>query len=348
MDDLTNPGIIGDPSNPYQQEYSDTCAIKSQQLILNEFGVPVTEDQLVQYSMEHGWYTGDGSGTQMGDIGKLLTDAGIPCTQTQNANVYDLVDALQQGHKVIVGVDSSELWDDNPITSWLKDTFQGDTPDHALIVAGIDNSDPNNPMVILTDPGTGQAVEPYPLDQFMDAWSDSQHFMVSTDVPTPEAVNTFMDNDNTSFHLNDIAGVDYNTFNDYLNYSHTLNYMDQFNDLFNTYKIFPTMDNWSFDDALSYAHLPAYDPTQFITPDAFDPSTFNYDSLNNTDWLNGDDYSGTGDMTIHSLNVLSDSYDDCIRHAQECMDDGMPISSQMWMNEAHDAQSTMDDIINNC
>ena len=64
-------------NNSIQQEYADTCAIKSQQLILNDFGVPVSEDQLVQYSIEHGWYSGDGTGTQMGDVGKLLAEAGI-------------------------------------------------------------------------------------------------------------------------------------------------------------------------------------------------------------------------------------------------------------------------------
>ena len=142
-------------NNSIQQEYADTCAIKSQQLILNDFGVPVSEDQLVQYSIEHGWYSGDGTGTQMGDVGKLLAEAGIPCTQTVNANVFDLANELAQGHKVIVGVDSGELWD-NKLLGWWNDFFHGDTPDHALIVAGIDMADPNNPMVILTDPGTGQ------------------------------------------------------------------------------------------------------------------------------------------------------------------------------------------------
>ena len=39
-------------NNSIQQEYADTCAIKSQQLILNDFGVPVSEDQLVQYSIQ--------------------------------------------------------------------------------------------------------------------------------------------------------------------------------------------------------------------------------------------------------------------------------------------------------
>ena len=90
-------------NNSIQQEYADTCAIKSQQLILKDFGVPVSEDQLVQYSIEHGWYSGDGTGTQMGDVGKLLAEAGIPCTQTVNANVFDLANELAQGIRLLWG-----------------------------------------------------------------------------------------------------------------------------------------------------------------------------------------------------------------------------------------------------
>ena len=150
MADINSITTVGDFTNPYQQTYPDTCAIKSQQLIMNDFGIPVTEDQCVQYSIDNGWYSGDGTGTQCQDVGKLLTDSGIPCTQRENANVYDLANELAQGHKVIVGVDSGELWDGN-ILDWLKDIFMGNTPDHALIVAGIDMSDPKNPMVTFKD-----------------------------------------------------------------------------------------------------------------------------------------------------------------------------------------------------
>lgn len=343
MADLMTPGIIGNLTNPYQQSYSDTCAIKSQQLILNDFGIPITEDQLVQYSIERGWYTGDGSGTYLSDIGKLLSDAGIPCTQSVDANVYDLMDELQQGHKVIVGVDSGELWD-NPLLGWLKDLFQGDTPDHALIVAGIDTTDTDNPMVVLTDPGTGQPAEPYPLDQFMDAWADSQYFMVTTDVPTPEAVDFFQNNNMADFHLPEIAGVDYDIFNDYHNYSHTIDFSSQFPDLYNSFKLYPIMPNWSFDDALSHVGLPPFDPTQFPEPTFFNPLSFNFPDINNVDWLMPGMNTGIGDVTAHS----QDNYDDCMRHAQDCMDNGMPVSSQLWINQAHDAQSAIDNIISSC
>lgn len=274
--------VIGNPVNPYQQQYSDTCAIKSQQLILNEFGLPVTEDQLVQYSMEHGWYTGDGSGTLMSDIGKLLADAGIPCTQRVDANVFDLTSELAQGHKVIVGVDSAELWNDNWLMRWIKDLFNGDTPDHALIVAGIDMTNPDEPMVILTDPGTGEPAEPYPLDKFMDAWSDSSHFMVSTDVPTPAAVEMFTQMGG-EYHLPEIAGVDYETFDMFHTYSNTPDLLSQIavpdpvSVLYDAFRTMPTMPDMGFNDVLAQFGLPSPDSSFFAMTPFVDPlSTFNY------------------------------------------------------------------------
>lgn len=204
-------GLVGDAVNPYQQTYADTCAIKSQQIILNEFGIPATEDQLVQYSYEKGWYHGDGSGTTMQDVGNLLEDANIPCTRQANANVFNLVSELSQGHKVIVGVDSGELWG-NKFSAWYNDFFNGDTPDHALIVSGIDTSDPNNVQVIVTDPGNGDYDKAYPLDQFMDAWSDASCYMVSTDIAVPDVVNGMQNFNYDAGHIDSVAGMDYTDF----------------------------------------------------------------------------------------------------------------------------------------
>ena len=50
---MANLYQVGD-MNIIQQQYSDTCAIKSQQLILNDYGIDVTEDQLVQDSVDQG------------------------------------------------------------------------------------------------------------------------------------------------------------------------------------------------------------------------------------------------------------------------------------------------------
>lgn len=209
--DMDGNQVVGTPGNEFQQTYVDSCAIKSQQIILNEFGVPVTEDQCVQYSYEHGWYEGNGTGTSFENIGKLLTDGGVPNHQQVNANVFDIVNELSQGHKIIVGVDSGELWG-NSFIEWLRDFFLGDTPDHAIVVSGIDTTDSNNIMVYVTDPGNGDHNKAYPLDQFMDAWKDAQCFMVATDVPIPSTTPAMQNFDYGIGHIPEVAGLDYTDF----------------------------------------------------------------------------------------------------------------------------------------
>ena len=202
---------VGD-INPYLQTHDDTCAIKAQQIILSDFGIQCTEDELLQYSIEHGWYN---EGTAPAHVGNLLEVANIPVTRQSHANVFNLIDELSQGHKVIVGVDSDELWYNDSIggkiKNWLSDFF-GERPNHALIVAGIDTRDPNNIQVIVTDPGPGDYHKSYPLEQFMDAWADSGCFMVSTDISVPNTV-AGMENFNPEIgHIDNVAGIPYSNF----------------------------------------------------------------------------------------------------------------------------------------
>ena len=99
--------------------------------------------------------------------------------------MFNLASELAQGHKVIVGVESSELWGQNPILTGIAHFFGIEHADHAVIVSSIDTSDPEHPKVIVTDPGTGDVAKSYPLDHFLDAWHGSHFAMVSTDTPAP-------------------------------------------------------------------------------------------------------------------------------------------------------------------
>lgn len=336
-------GVIGDFYNPYQQEGIDTCAIKSQQIIMKDFGLDVSEQQLVDYSADKGWYTE--GGTAPADVGRLLVDAGIPCTQSIGATKYDLINELAQGHKVIVGVDSGELWD-NGILDWLKDLVGMETPDHALIVAGIDTTDPDNPMVILTDPGTGDAAKPYPLDQFMDAWADSQNFMVATDVPTPQSVADFTQAGMTDMHLPEVAGVDFNTLQDFSQYSHMIDPV-QLPDLWQAFTNYPDMAVPDFSGAIANYNLPPVDTTLFDTYTPFDPTAFNYDLFSGPNFNTSFDSPSANDLMIdqQTIDKLTDLHDDAIAHYQDCMDNGMYISAQMWQHQAQDCQNDINDIM---
>lgn len=170
------------------------CAIRSQQIILRDYGIDISIDELKNFAIQNGWYDpSENGGTPMWAIGNLLESCNIDCRQQTDCTIYDIVNELAQGHRVIVGVDSYELWasredDIVKITKeWFNDIFKGDTPNHALIVAGVEvnPNDPEDVKVILTDPGTGDLRIEYDLDTFMDAWKDSHCFMTTTTTPAP-------------------------------------------------------------------------------------------------------------------------------------------------------------------
>ena len=154
--DMNTNSIIGDVtpfpdvmSDDIIQHQSDTCAIKSQQIILHSFGMDIPEEMLTIEATSKGYYL-PGHGTMPSQVGMLLEDHGISTHTKYHATVYDLAAELAQGHKVIVGVDADELW--RP--SFYNDLF-GEQANHALIVTGIDTTNPYDVRVLITDPGTG-------------------------------------------------------------------------------------------------------------------------------------------------------------------------------------------------
>lgn len=161
------------------QYYSDTCAIQSQRIILEKFGIEKGQEELIQIAKDNGWYA-EGYGTPIDSVGRLLDYFGIDATGTMGNNIFNLSNELAQGHYIIVGVDGNELVNPN-YENHDMDAITGGEANHALVVVGIDTTDPDNPLVIVTDPGTGNTQMAYPANQFIDAWKDSNCFMVSTE-----------------------------------------------------------------------------------------------------------------------------------------------------------------------
>lgn len=172
-----------------KQPDDHSCGLRSQQIILRDFGIDIPFEDLEKYALDAGVYSENGTYTY--DIGKVLEMAGVGMHQVKGSTMYDLTSELAQGHRVIVSVDADELWHNNTfkgkVTNWLSDVFGHQGGNHALIVAGIEvnPSNPSDIQVVLTDPGAGHLRIEYPLKQFMDAWKDSNCFMAATDCPAP-------------------------------------------------------------------------------------------------------------------------------------------------------------------
>lgn len=175
-DPTDSDGVIGDPTDAMESWHSqtgNTCAVVSQEFILEDIlDREFDEDELRELAEENGWYN---NGTAPEDVGNLLEYYGIETQRSEGNSFEDLRDSLADGNKIIVAVDSDELWNGQS-----NDFFgPGMDADHAIQVVGIDESDPDDIKIIINDSGVanGQCVE-VPVDQFMEAWEDGNGFMV--------------------------------------------------------------------------------------------------------------------------------------------------------------------------
>ena len=181
---LPNLDIEFDPE--IYQYYPDTCAFQSQAIILREYGFDVKQEDLMQIAKEQGWYV-EGYGTPEDKVGKLLEYYGLDTSITEGNNIFNLANELAQGHRVLVTVDSGELWSPG-LKEKMEDLLIGEQADHALLVVGVDTSNPSDVKVIVTDPGNGNTRYAYSEKEFMDAWKDSNCFMASTNESPEEYI----------------------------------------------------------------------------------------------------------------------------------------------------------------
>ncbi|MDR1385806.1 MAG: C39 family peptidase [Planctomycetaceae bacterium] len=193
--------IYGGDGTYIPQTTDFTCAVVSQEMILHDFGINVSEAELVYDAASHGWLTDNG--TSIGNMGKLLEYYGVSTHANYDGDIPSLVNELAHGHKVIVAVDSGELW--NGQSFWQRLTgFDYPSPDHAIVIDGVDFSDPNHPQVIINDPGHSNGDhQHYPLDHFLEAWNDSNCTYVATDnAPSSFQWGSVINNETMDFWVN--------------------------------------------------------------------------------------------------------------------------------------------------
>lgn len=156
------------------------CAIKAQQMVLQNYGVEVSVEELTELAKKQGWYE-EGKGSAFDFVGELLNRYGVESVQMRNAGVYHIMHELSQGHKIIVGVDSDAAADDGQAQ-------------HVMLVAGIDTTDPDHLKVVVRDPSHPEQDMTYSANDFMERWKHTGCFMVSTKQAAPLSANPEMQN----------------------------------------------------------------------------------------------------------------------------------------------------------
>ena len=173
----SGPDILPMLAQAAETEHDNRCNIRCEQYVLQRFGITVPETELARKAAEADWLKEDG--TPLFQIGNLCADNGLSVARQYNATVEDIRAALADGYEVIVAVDRSEI-DGDIRQEMMEDVFIGKIPDHSLVVLSIGNE------IVCYNPFHGEAPQMIPEDRFIDAWDDSNYYMVK--INTKEAV----------------------------------------------------------------------------------------------------------------------------------------------------------------
>lgn len=153
-----------------QNDTDNLCVIRCEGIALRHFGHNISDEELLRESKAEGWL--QSSGTSFKDIGKLSLKHGLQVSHFENSNIESLQEKLTNGCIVIAFIDEGELTG-NYVQERDEDQFIGGCPDHVVIVKNV--TDKN---IVIIDSYTPEQLDTYPLDQFFDAWNDSNNYMV--------------------------------------------------------------------------------------------------------------------------------------------------------------------------
>lgn len=177
---VENPELIsGNPEDAIEvweyQGQTNRCALYSEKFVIEELtGHNINIEEFTDIAKQEGWFTEDG-GTAFLNMNNMLDYYGIDNEMSFHKSIEDIENCLNNGGKVIVSIDSDEIWHGKDNNIFCPES----SANHAVQVIGIDRNDPTNPIVILNDSGSPMGKgEMVPLHVFEGAWEQGNSQMI--------------------------------------------------------------------------------------------------------------------------------------------------------------------------
>ena len=150
------------------------CAVICEQYALDMFGIHKSLEFLRDFAQEQGLI--EDSGMALENIGKISASFELSVTSGKYT-LEELSVALDEGKQVIVAVDGGELIGDQT-EELLEDKVAEGVSDHCVVVL---SCHPAEGSLSLYDPAYGKLPLFVEIEQFDDAWKDSERFAVIVD-----------------------------------------------------------------------------------------------------------------------------------------------------------------------
>lgn len=166
--------------------FQEDCGLMSSSDVLNQFGIPASESDVVEHAALNGECDidpanlSDSGGTSPADQAQILGDYGLPAHVESGQSMEDLASQVEQGHGVIADVNAGYLWQNGNFVG------NGQT-NHAITVTGVAR-DPSTGQIqgfYINDSGDGKSAEFVPAATMAKAWTDAGGIAVVTDAVHP-------------------------------------------------------------------------------------------------------------------------------------------------------------------
>lgn len=190
--------IYGDPERLafYNHRQGDNpcgvrgdCGLVACQDVLNQFGIDVTEADVVRYAIENelcdtsSLNPSERGGTTLSDQYLLLTDFGIPVHTESDNSLQDLATHIESGQATIIHVNAETIWG-------MPVRIEEFRANHAITVTGVARDPVTHDVqgFYVNDSGDGQG------NKFLDAptlragWVEVGGVCIVTDTPSPALV----------------------------------------------------------------------------------------------------------------------------------------------------------------
>jgi hypothetical protein len=166
--------------NPYG--YKGTCGLVSCEDVIRQFGIEVTEGEIVGYAIVNGLCNissdpATSGGTTTSDQVQILNDYGIPAHSENMSDLESLAAKIEQGHAVIIGVNAGVVWND-------PQYYESGQANHAVVVTGVAR-DPETGEIqgfFINDSGNNQSARLLDPATMEFGWLDAGGSCVVTDV----------------------------------------------------------------------------------------------------------------------------------------------------------------------
>lgn len=139
------------------------CAVLCEIYILHRRQLPYDEEWLMNTARRKDWLRPEG--TPLYCLGNLLAYSGMFVSRKYNSTIEDIQRAIQKDNDVVVGVDREKLY--------AEEVDLEDLTNHAVVVTHVGEE-----TVTVFDPYEAPYISNIPLEDFVDAWKESQNYMI--------------------------------------------------------------------------------------------------------------------------------------------------------------------------